>query len=70
MVKAHPLWIDEGEEKICQGCSHSAEDHVLVIGPNNSRSYPCGAEEKFDTDFNGRMILTDEPCECEAFENN
>ncbi len=70
MAKAYPLWLDEDEEKICQGCSHRSEEHVLVIELDNSVSYPCGAEEKFDMDFNGRMILTDEPCECEAFEKN
>ncbi len=74
MTKVYPLWLDDGddEEKTCQtqGCFHRSEEHILVIGPDNSRSYPCGAEEKYDVDFNGRMILTDEPCVCEGFQND
>ncbi len=72
MATPTPLWMidPDSEEATCQGCSHQAIEHTMVLGPDDEVSYPCGAEERFDVDSQGRMILVEEPCICEGFENN
>jgi hypothetical protein len=63
-------WLDpEAEEIACQDCYHFEDEHIPVRGDDGTVTYPCGAEEKYDVDSNGRMVLTDEPCVCEGFRN-
>ncbi len=72
MANPTPLWMIDpmSEDAICQECSHMADEHVPVQDPDGTVNYPCGAEERFDVDDQGRMILVEEPCICEGFENN
>lgn len=67
---ASPRFADldvEDEEATCQGCYHSPAEHLPTPGPEREMTFPCGAEERFDVGDDGRMVLIEEPCECEDY---
>jgi hypothetical protein len=70
MVMSTPAWYLEpqSEDNRCERCSHFADQHVALDSVDGDISYPCGADEHFDIDPGGKLVLVDEPCPCEEFE--
>lgn len=56
----------DADDVMCE-CGHANRQHEMVFAYKNETTFPCSADDHFDADCDGRMMLVEEPCICENF---